>query len=174
MLPEIVNYLLTLERPGGGWLVYRGGYQVIIPAVPPNTEVSYTVTPLNAFAWLGWATRFGTDMVPNAFTGYIHQYGTTSYTGTLTQRIRDDAFDYFIVVTESQPTIVSVTNVTALNQRCEVIGDFLVISNEDDWELCLEALRRIYTSVKSERLAEEANRLLSAMVAGPRPPIGGK
>lgn len=164
MLPSIVEYLLSLPRPGGGWLVHRGGLQVIIPAFPPNTTITYIVTPLaDAYAQLGWATRFGTTMVPNAFTGFVQQWGSRLYTGTLSQRIISDVVDYFIVVTLAEPTYLYISNASPLNQYCEVIGDFLVISSEEDYALILDALSRVYTSAKSEQLAQEANKLLTRL-----------
>lgn len=174
MLPNVIEYLLTQQRPGGGWLVYRGGLQVVIPVFPPGATVNYAVTPLaDVYAQLGWATRFGTDMVPNSFFASCQQYGSRVFSGIVSQRVIADSIDYFIMVTDSEPTLLSITNTSPLNQYCEVIGDFLVIGSDDDYAKVLEALARLGTSSKSEALAEEANRFLSAR-ARPGAPPGGE
>src|SRR4030066_1700160 len=98
-LPEIITYLLTLQYPGSesgkmNWVCYRGGWQVIIPAVPAGSTINFDIRPLHgSHAYLAYSASFGTDIVPNAFTGTIHQYGSTPYSGTLSQRIRDDTFE---------------------------------------------------------------------------------
>ena len=180
--PEVINYLLTLRYPGSetgktNWVCYRGGWQVIIPLVPAGTTVPYTIRPLNGvYGWLGYATRFGTDIVPNSFTASVHQYGSSPYSGLLSQRIRDDALEYFILVTEQEPTYLSVTNISPLAQRGEAFGDFLVIPSPQDLVTITDALRRLQTSSESEQLLRQAVYLLgilSGQPLEPRPPIGG-
>lgn len=182
--PEVIAYLLTLRYPGAepgkedeGWVCYRGGYQVVIPFVPAGMTVPYTVRPVDgSAAWLGYTTRFGTDMVPDSFTGTISQHGTTPYSGILTPRTRDDAFEYFILVTEREPTHLSITNVSPLAERAEVIGDFIVIPSPEDLVTVTDALRRLHTSEVSEQLLQQAAHLLgllSGQPQVPRPPVEG-
>jgi len=182
IFPEIINYLLTLKYPGSetgktNWVCYRGGWQVVVPIVAPGQTISYTVQPLHGvYAWLAYATRFGTDIVPNSFTATINQYGTNPYSGLLSQRIRDDALEFFFLVTEQEPTHLSVTNISPLAQRGEVFGDFLVISSQQDLVTISDALRRLHTSTESEQLLQQAVYLLgilSGQPQEPRPPIGG-
>jgi hypothetical protein len=180
--PDVINYLLTLRYPGSetgktNWVCYRGGWQVVIPFVPPGTTIPFTIKPLHgSYAWLAYATSFGTDIVPNMFTGTISQYGTTPYSGLLTQRIRDDTFEYFILVTEQEPTYLSVTNISPLGQRGECIGNFLVIPTPQDLVTVTDALRRLHTSTVSEQLLQQVVYLLgvlSGQPQTPRPPVGG-
>ena len=183
IFPEVINYLLTLRYPGSesdrqNWVCYRSGYQVIIPVVPPGATIAYTVQPLHGvYAWLGWSTRFGTDMVPNVFTGTIRQYGTIPVNGVLSQRMRDDAIEYFILVTEQEPTHITVSNISPLGQRLEVLGDMIVIPTPKDLATITDALRRLHTSARSEQLQQEAAyslSVLSGQPLEPRPPIGGE
>ena len=180
--PEVIAYLLTLRYPGSetgkmNWVCYRGGWQVILPVVPAGITIPYTIRPLEgSAAWLGYATRFGTDMVPNVFTGTISQHGTTPYSGILTQRARDDAFEYFILTTEQEPTRLTITNISPLAERAEVTGDFVVIPSPQDLVTVTDALRRLHTSEVSEQLQQQGNYLLGVLSGGrqePRPPVGG-
>ncbi len=182
LFPEVINYLLTLRYPGSetgkmNWVCYRGGWQVIIPAVPSGVTIPFTIRPLHGnYAWLGYSTSFGTDILPNTFTGTISQYGTTPYSGVLTQRIRDDSFEYFILTTEQEPTYLSVTNISPLAQRGECIGNFLVIPSPQDLETITDALRRLHTSTLSETLLQQVVYLLGRLSGQPQeplPPIGG-
>lgn len=160
IFPEIINYLLTLRYPGSesgkqNWVCYRSGIQTIIPLMPPNLTVNFTLRPLaGVYAWLAWATRPGKDVVPNNFSATLSQYGSTPWTGILTQLGRDDPAEYFILITEQEPAFVSITNISPLTQRWEVIADFIVIPTLQDLLTVLDALRRLHTSQKSEELLQ--------------------
>lgn len=182
LFPEIINYLLTVRYPGSetgkmNWVCYRGGLQVIIPNVPAGMTIPFTIRPLHgSYAWLGYVTSFGTDIVPNTFTGSVNQYGTTPYSGVLTQRLRDDSGEYFILTTEQEPTYLSITNNSPVGQRCECIGNFLVIPTLQDMVTIADALRRLHTSEVSERLLQQAVYLLGILSGQPQeplPPVGG-
>ncbi|GAI57149.1 unnamed protein product, partial [marine sediment metagenome] len=157
IFPEIIAYLLTLKYPGSesermNWVCYRSAVQLIIPLMPPGTTISYTAQPLHgSFAWLYFSTRIGTDMVPNSFIGTIHQYGTTPFTGLVTQRMRDDPMEFLLLVTEQEPIHTSVTNLSPLAQRLESYGDLIVIPTPHDLRVVIDALRRMHTSEESER-----------------------
>lgn len=182
MVPDVINYLLSLKYPSSelgrtNWVCYRGGTQVIIPLFPPGTTINFTARPLNGvYAWFGYATRFGADMVPDAFTGTVAQYGTTPYSGTLSQINRDDPLEYFVLVTEQEPTYFSLTNISPLTQRFEILGDFIVIPSPTDLKTVMDALRRLHTSSESENLLQQAVYLLgvlSGQPQEPRPSLGG-
>lgn len=182
ILPEIIRYLLSLRYPGAetgrmNWVCYLSNLQVIIPLVPPGATVTYTVRPLHGvYAHLGYATQFNSEVVPNSFMGEITQYGAPAFTGTLTQRRRDDGFEIFQFITEQEPTYFNVTNVSPLAQRGETIFWYVVIPTPQDMVTVLDALRRLHTTTESERLLQQAAHLLG-LISGqpqePRPPIGG-
>ena len=182
IFPEIISFLLSLKYPGSesermNWVCYRGAGQLIIPMMPPGTTISYTAQPLHgAYAWLYYSTRVGTDVLPNAFTGTINQYGTTPFTGLITQRMRDDPFEFLLLVTEQEPIHTSLTNISPLGQRFESYGDLLVIPTPQDLAVVIDALRRLHTSKELEELQRHGNELLGKLAGEPpepKPSIGG-
>jgi hypothetical protein len=115
-------------------------------------------------------------MVPNTFSGSIASYGTEPLSAVLTSRVRDDPFEYFTLVTEQEPVNITMSNISPLGQRAEILSDFLVIPNPNDLATITDALRRLETSTESEHLLQQAAYLLgvlSGQPQEPRPPIGG-
>ena len=159
LFPEIISYLLTLKYPGSesakqNWVCYRGGYQVRV-IIPTGITIRYISRPLEGLhARLEYATRFGSDMVPNVFSGTITQYGSTTYNGVVTERVIADALEYFNLVTEQEPTRVSITNLSPLAQYMEAITDYIAIPSSEDLAIVMDALRRLNTSEKAEHLLE--------------------
>ena len=165
MLPSLIDYLLTIRRPSGGWMTYQGAVQLVIPNFPPQTTLSYTVVPLaGTYAQIAWSLRFGNDMVPDAFSGYIQQGGSKAYTGLITQRLIDYGSNVMAVVTNAEPTLAYLTNTTALVQRYETIGQFLVVNTEQDLATLLDALLHWGSTLKSEELTIQTNLLLRQLV----------
>ncbi|TET14045.1 MAG: hypothetical protein E3J81_07430 [Dehalococcoidia bacterium] len=182
IFPEIIAYLLTLKYPGSedertNWVCYRGVFQIILPLMPPYTSLNYTVQPLHGvFAWLAYSFRLGTDMVPNTLSGTIQQYGSVPWSGILTQRGRDDPAEYLLLITEQEPAVSSITNISPLIQRWESLVDFIVIPSQQDLVTVMDALRRLHTSKQVEELLRHGNELLGKLAGeplGPRPSIGG-
>ena len=182
IFPEIINYLLTLRYPGSeterqSWVCYRGFIQYIVPLILPGQTIPYTVKPLAGIhAWLGYDIRFASDMVPNAFTATVSQFGSRPFSGQVTQVVRDNNIEGFVMTTEQEPMYMSVTNISPLAQRGEMIGTALMISSPQDLATILDALRRLHTSTESEQLLQQAVYLLgilSGQPQEPRPPVGG-
>lgn len=182
ILPEVIAYLLTLRYPGSGtergnYVCYRGVIQTLIPALPSGRTVNFTFKPLyGSFAWIVWASRVGTDAVPNCFTGSVVQSGSQPYSGLVTQRGRDDPAEYLAIVTEQEPAYLTITNISPLQQRWETMADFLVIPTQPDMVIVFDALRRLHTSQESEHLLQQAASLLGEIAEHPlepKPPVGG-
>jgi len=182
ILPEIINYLLTLRYPSSAqerqnWVCYRGFIQYLVPLIWPGQTIPYTVKPLaGIYAWLGYDIRFASDMVPNTFTGTISQFGSRPFSGQVTQAVRDNNIEGFVMTTEQEPMYMSVTNISPLAQRGEMIGTALMISSPQDLATIFDALRRLHTSTESEQLLQQAVYLLgilSGQPQEPRPPVGG-
>ena len=182
IFPEVINYLLTLKYPGSeaartDWVCYRGLLQIIFPLFPPYTTFNYTVRPLHGvFAWLAYSTRMGTDIVPNTLSGTIQQFGSVPWSVVITQRGKDEPAEYFVLITDQEPTFTSITNISPLGQRWESITDFVVIPREQDLVTVMDALRRLHTSKESEELLRQAKDLLGQLTRqppDPRPSIGG-
>ena len=181
-LPEIISYLLTIKYPGSessrsNWVCYLGTNQIVYPLVPAGTNVSYTMKPLHGVeAWICFASKFSSETVPNTFSGTIHQFGSTPYSGVFTQRYRDEDLDYLAVVTEQEPIYINVTNISPVNQRGESLTHMLVVTSPQDLDTIIDAMRRLHSSKRSEELLEQAVYLLgglSGQPLEPRPPVGG-
>jgi len=141
-----------------------GGYQLRVPVLAPGASINYTARPLQGvFAWLGWRLMFGKETIPNAFIGTFSQYGTTPYSGPVSGRILDEGWQVFNLVTEQEPTYMSVTNISPLGQTWEVIGLFITIPTPQDMVTVSDALRRLQTSTKSEELLQQAVNLLGVL-----------
>ena len=182
IFPEIINYLLTLRYPGStkerqSWVCYRGFIQYKVPLIQPGQTIAYTVRPqVGTYAWLGYDSRFASDMVPNTFTGTVSQFGSRSFGGQITQAVRDSNIEGFTLVTEQEPMYMSITNISSLAQMGEVIASGLMISSPQDMATVLDALRRLHTSRESEQLLQQAVYLLGILSGEPqepRPPVGG-
>ena len=182
IFPEIINYLLTLRYPGSeqerqNWVCYRGNIQYIVPLIWPGQTIAYTVKPLQgSYAMLGYGTRFGTDMVPDAFTITVSWFGSQVISGQVTQSIKDNTQEGFVLVTEQEPMYYSITNISPLVQKGEMFGSILTISSPQNLETIMDALRRLHTSTESEQLLQQAVYLLgilSGQPLEPLPPVGG-
>jgi len=128
------------------------------------------------YGFLNYSLTFGTDMVPNVFAVTGQQYGSNMYNGVLTKRWLQSEHTFFVFVTDQQPSIASVTNLSPIAQRYEAEGEFLVIPNPEAMELVMDALRRINTSTRSETLLQEAVAALgdiSGNPVEPRPSVAG-
>ena len=182
MIPEIINYLLTLTYPDSDPrrlqpICYMGAYQLIIPVFPPGQTINLVGGPLHGvYAWLDFNLQFGSDMVPNVFAASGSQYGSTTYSGVLTQRFLNESHLHFVLVTDQEPSTASISNISPLAQRYDAYGEYLVISSPQDMEVISDALRRLHTSQESERLLQQADYLLgilSGQPSEPRPSVGG-
>lgn len=145
-LPFAIEYLLTLERPGKGRLVYVGYTQIVVPIFPPNTSIILTTTPWgNDFGFIPYYAGFGPTMVPDAFNVQIQQYGTANYRAAITAWTATGLYQIegFLLVTQAEPTITTITNISALNQYYEGFSFYLRISSEEDWGLVQEALAQL-------------------------------
>lgn len=177
ILPEIIMYLLTLRYPGSGlergnYVCYRGILQTIIPLMPAGSTVNFTIRPLHGvYAWLSWVSRVGSEVVPNTMTGSIAHYGSTPWSGLVTQRGRDDPSEYFVFITDQEPASVSVTNISPLAQRFETIADFIVIPSPEDLKIVYDALLRLHTSTVSEQLLQQVAHLLGVISGRPQEPL---
>jgi len=172
-LPFVIEYLLTMERPGGGHLLHQGVSQTIIPAIPPNTQFVLQTLPFGTdYLDIVYASYVDLAVVPNAFYGWGQYYGARSYEGTLTAGFIANPIDSFVIISRSEPAMALIQNQTALNQYYAGIVYFLSVASEDDFNLITEALARIGTSAKSEQLAMEANQLLRQLtLSAPKPSI---
>ncbi|MDD4985457.1 MAG: hypothetical protein PHQ43_06660 [Dehalococcoidales bacterium] len=150
---------------------------MIIPVFPSGQRLDFTGRPeTGTYAWIEYKLRFGTAMVPNTFAVEGSQYGTRLYSGVLTEELLARELNFFVLITEQEPSSSSVTNVSPLAQYYEASGEFLLIPTLNDMKVITDALRRLHTSQESERLLQQADYLLGLLVGEPTepmPPVGG-
>lgn len=182
MLPEIISYLLTLRYPDSesgrsDFVCYSGFLQVRVPLIPAGRTIRYSVRPTGGvFAWIGYRRVIGTDMVPDVFSSTYFQYGAAPFSGILTQVSRDIDNSGFLFITEREPTIISITNISPLAQRGEMQGYFLVLTSPNDLAIVTDAIRRMHTSAVSEQLLQQSVSLLGVLAdrpVEPKPELGG-
>jgi hypothetical protein len=177
LLPYVIQYLETLMRPSGGQLVEPGGFQIYMPAVPPNTLITYNILPATGYyAYIGYRLDWDNAMVPNAWYMTIVQWGMSPYSGFLNSKIIQYGIDHIVPVTEAEPCLTYARNVSPLAQYACITGYYVGIRSEDDYLEVLESLLRLETSSRSEALAVETNdllRKLGSLPSLPRPPTGG-
>lgn len=167
-LPYVIQYLESLKTAQGGQLVEPGGFQIYIPSVPPNIQVTYQIVPATGYyAYIGYRLSFDPAMVPLAWRMTIAQWGAQPYTGVLSGDILRDGLEHILVVTVAHPCITYATNLTALNQYACVNGLFVSVANEDDFNTTMDYLEKLGTA--------DATTLLKQMVAAqmPKPPATG-
>jgi hypothetical protein len=169
MIPYVIQYLETLRRPDdGGQLCMPGGFQILMPVVPPG-QVNYDIIPAQGYyAYIGYRLSFDPAMVPLAWMMTIIQWGAQPYTGALSGDILRDGLDTIMVVTAAQPCHTYAINVTVLNQFACVNGFLVTITSEEDYNASMEALKHLGTA--------EAVALLQQMADAqcPRPPAEGR
>ena len=176
-VPSIITYILSLRYPGTraeqmNWVCYNGFVQVRVPLIPPGMVINYTTRPLRGvFAWIGYSTSFGSDMVPDTFAITATQYGSVPYSAVVTQGFRDYERQGFIVITEQEPVLYSVTNISPVGQKGEVLGHIVVVPTIDNMKQIIDALERLHTSTKSEQLLQQAVYLLGLLSGQPVEPL---
>ena len=174
-LPVIIEYLLSQERGDAshGRLCFQGMSQIVVPAIPPNTQFVLTSTTLSSdFANIVYQASWDPAMVPGVFYVYAQNYGNRTYEGIVTAMWLQQSVDAYVLITQSQPGQMMINNISPLNQYYAGRTFFLSIKSPDDYNLILEALRRA-SSEKLESLASQAVSMLSVLSNTPLPPQGG-
>jgi hypothetical protein len=167
-LPYFIEYLLTLQAPGGGRLTEYNVSQWMGTAFPPNTTLSYEGYPDPCYALIWFNVDFSPIMVPNAFDIFGEQYGARMIGGTVTALVLDHQFDWYIVITAASPYRGRIINNTPLLQWFETLNSFLIITSEENLKLLIEHLHKLTTG-KMEGLAAQANGLLTAIAKAYQP-----
>ena len=162
-LPRLIEYILSLDRPGGGNLAEHGLAQVIVPVFPAGLQLASVLEPsASSFALIGYRLQFGRDMVPNAFSGTIQHYGRNQYNGIVTQAAIEIELTSWMVITRNIQVRYSFTNRTALNQRIELMTFYVDIHSADDFDLIMAHLLALENG-GATALKEEAEDLLAKM-----------
>ena len=171
ILSPVVEYLLSRVDPSGGRPYPQEATQLLIPIFPPNITLSLSGYPTGDYAHIIYGVGLGSNMVPNAFTGYVQIWGGRYMQGTFTTRVLDTEIQGFVWTTMFQPLVFYITNISGLNQVFELVYTYVRITSEEDYFNVLEELRHLSASAKTEQLAQDSNRLLKILAGeAPRQP----
>ncbi len=163
-LPYVIEYLLTLKRPSGGFLAHQGASQTVIPIVPPHTQFVLEVFPFGSDYYdIIYASYVDPSVVPGVYYAWGQYYGSRVQEGTLNTGMMTYLLDSFVFINQSEPGMALIRNNTALNQYYAGFVYFISISSEHDYDTIIAALKGVGTS--------ETNRLLGMLANVPRPPI---
>ena len=168
MIPYVIQYLEAASRADGSQLFQPGVIQLLMPSVPPMTQVPYAFRPMEGYyAYIAYRLAWDPTIIPNAWNLTVTQWGAQTYTGVLSADILRDGIELIMVTTVAQPSYVTVTNLTPLSQYGCAISYFVTIRSGDDYVIAMDLLKYLGT--------KEAARLLAAMVYAqqPKPPEGG-
>lgn len=183
MIPGAIDYLLSLRDSTGGSIVFPLQSQVIIPNFPPLSTINYSVSPITPIeALILYLYCFGEAMVPHAFDAKIQHSGGYIFNAIVSGQFTRIPTSVFIIIGRQQPSVqITVTNLRLLVNYYELTFNLLGIRTQENYNIVMDALRRMHTSTKSEQLAQQASDLLRAIAEGsapgaltPQPPIGGR
>lgn len=176
MLPATIDYILSLRDPSGGTVASLNQYQIVIPNFPPLTTINYSVLPVDPLeVFILYEFSFGEAMVPHAFDVKI-KHGASYILNAIVSGRFMQPVSTFALIGRAQPALnVAATNLRLLSNYFELATFMVSITSLDNYNIVVDALRRMHTSTRLEQLAEEEVKLLQSMpLSAPRPPIGAK
>ena len=143
----VVEYLKAqVDKKIGNVLVSEGVSQ-IVGVVPALTSINFRVVPAEGeYAQIYFRTIFDPNMVPNVFFGLEQYAGSRLYEGFITRGFIDNPFDYFIFASLNSPILITIRNLSNLNQYYASESTYLSINTEDAYYRVLECLARLQTS----------------------------
>lgn len=170
-LPRIIEFLLA-QNPGypypGRPLVGQGFLQTVA-IIPPLTQIILQRLPGGtSYATIAFQTVFDPQMIPGAFYAEARYWGNQVYGGIVTDWGLQHQLDSFAVITNAQPALAVIQNLTNLNQYYSAAVFFLTIDTEQNWQAVVEVLKRLETTEKMVELQQQASDLLKKMSKGPR------
>ncbi len=165
MLSPTIDYILSLRDSGGGPVASHTQFQVIIPNFPPLTSINYSIMPVTGiFGYIVYELVFGEAMIPHAFDVKIRQGGDVLVDVIVSGRFTTIPISTFLFIGYRSPAIqVLPTNLRTLVNYYELTTFCLEIRSENNYNIIIDALRRMHTSIKSEQLAEQSKALLDRM-----------
>jgi hypothetical protein len=169
-LPNIIEYLLSIEDAGGRRLVQQGVSQSVA-TIPPLTQIVYDAEPwADAYYNIVFSSVFDTTMVPNSFYAYGQYSGSRASEGVVTQGLLGDRQDSFVLISKSNPARILLRNLTVLNQYYIGRVYYVRIETEEDAKLIKEKLGET-----SGNLSESAQQIIQLMksATAKMPIVGG-
>jgi len=163
-LTGLAEYLLAYTLPGGG-KVCRYGFEVeTIPIFPPDTSVTFTITPyFGAYAAIEFYCKVSPAVVPGTIELVSSHSGMEISAGVLGELCLTEGLNFWIEITDQNPVYTILTNVSTVSQFYEVIDMFLLIDNEANYEKVKELIR-LYGGSRDLVEAQRTNHLLESLV----------
>lgn len=142
MLPEVIETILSMERPSGGWLAEMGGTITNVPAFPPNTTLTTTVTPRSGtYCLIIFYAATSPSSIPDAFEFYVQHSGHGIYGGNWSALPISNGIPGWAVVTQAAPFVATAINQSGLTQRAEMGYFYALVYSEEDYLLITRLLK---------------------------------
>lgn len=177
----MIEFLLAAERPGGGHLVKFGGMSLTVPIFPAGLSVVFTALPgVVAYASIQYYARWSPAMVPDAFEIAATHAGLFVDVGTINRTMIHEGHNSWIVITEKEPTVTTLTNVSGVDQMFEAEFAYLMVDTAEDLAIVKEIVSGWGSSDCMVAAQNRTNALLGQLITAqggvlplPRPPLGG-
>lgn len=167
MLPGVIDFLLTLRKSAGTPVAFTRSFQIAIPNFPPLRTINYQLAPTPLiYAYIIYETIFGQAMVPHSFDVKMNQGGNKILDAVISGRFTNSPVDTLVVVKDKDPITMAVTNIRMLVNYFESTAFYLAVPQEQDYNIIVDALRRMYTSAKLEQQGEKTEELLNLLLKG--------
>lgn len=135
LLPTLITAVLARTKDDGSPVFRQTATEILLPSVPPSTQVVLEVSPTNP-TWmiLMYRMQYG-DTPVNSFDLELLQAGALLKTGRLTQDDIATGTDTWVIIRQSTPVTLEITNEDTINAHPFRLGfQFVVIDNRQDWE----------------------------------------
>jgi len=181
-MTPLVEYLLAVERPEGGHVTRYGGATTTVPIFPQGLSISYELRPwFGSYASIEFYHRFSPSMVPGAFTFDSISSGVQIISGAIGTIHTMEGNNTWVVITDNDPIITTITNISGVNQFFETGDAFLLIDSESDFDFVKQVIQNwgAFEPMQKQlsdmvREQQYTNDLLRALANGtPAPPRRG-
>lgn len=165
MLSGVIDYILSLRDQTGGQVASLAQFQVIIPNFPPLTSINYSVVPAARIqAYILYEFVFGEAMVPHSFDVKIRHGADTVLDVIVSGRFTTIPSSSFAFMGRQHAGLnIMATNLRTLTNYYELTTSYVSITDQANYNIVIDALRRMHTSKVSEELASQANDLLRGL-----------
>ncbi len=128
-ISSLAEYILGYTTPTGQKLARFGSQTYTINLLPPNEPINFILSPLYGYANMYFWHRFSACILPNTIFYEITHRGIIVNSFFLSSVSISADLPTLIEVTQRDPLIVRITNLSGVNQFFEGMDCFLVISS---------------------------------------------
>jgi len=143
------EYLLGYRDETGGVICSLGITRYTIPIFPAGMTVTFNIVPRpGAFADILFFGAWSAQMIPNAFTWETAHEGVITQSGLLTALLLSQPHSMWMVITERNPILTNVVNVTNIPQYFEGVDMSLAVPSEPNLKKIFELIKQWGGAVK--------------------------